>query len=48
MQLPLISSLFHHFKVFCGYAGKKLYFLCIVVSFGGIGKQIADDYERLG
>jgi len=40
MQLPFISTLFHYFKVFYGYAGKKLYFLCIVILFGGISEGL--------
>jgi len=36
MYITFVSSLIHYFKVFYGYAGKKLYFLCIVIFLGGI------------
>jgi len=38
MQLPLVSSLIHYFKVFYGYAGKKLYILCLLILLGGISE----------
>jgi len=40
MQIPFISPLLHYFKVFHGYAGKKLYFLCIIIFFGGISEGL--------
>ena len=38
MHIPLLSPLIHYFNVFYGYAGKKLYFLCIVIILGGISE----------
>ena len=40
MYMPFVSSLIYHFKVFYCYTGKKLYFLCIVVFFGGISEGL--------
>jgi subfamily B ATP-binding cassette protein MsbA len=40
MHLPFISSSFHYFKVFYGYAGKKLYYLCIIIFFGGLSEGL--------
>jgi len=40
MQIPLITSLVHYFKVVYGYAGKKLYILILLFLFGGISESI--------
>jgi len=38
MQIPVISPLIHYFKVFYGYAGKKLFVLCFIILLGGISE----------
>ena len=38
MQLSVISSLIHYFKVFYGYAGKKIFVLCFIILLGGISE----------
>jgi len=38
MYMPFVSSLIYHFKIFYGYAGKKLYFLCVLALFGGLSE----------
>ena len=40
MYMPFVNSLIYHFKVFYGYAGKKLYFLCVLVFFGGLSEGL--------
>lgn len=36
LKVPIISNLFRYFRVFYGYVGKKLGFLCLLVFFGGL------------
>lgn len=36
MQIPVLSSLIHYFRVFRRYAGSKLYVLCLVILAGGL------------
>jgi len=40
MQIPLISSLIHYFKVVYGYAGRKLYILLLLFLFAGLSESI--------
>jgi subfamily B ATP-binding cassette protein MsbA len=40
MQIPLISSLVHYFKVVYSYTGKKLYILILLFLFGGLSEGI--------
>jgi len=40
MQIPLITSLIHYFKVVYSYAGKKLYILLLLFLFGGLSESI--------
>ncbi|MBO06635.1 MAG: hypothetical protein CMI58_06340, partial [Parcubacteria group bacterium] len=40
MQIPLISSLIHYFKVVYGYTGRKLYILLLLFLFGGLSESI--------
>ena len=40
MQIPLITSLVHYFKVVYSYTGKKLYILILLFLFGGISESI--------
>ncbi len=40
MQIPLISSLIHYFKVVYGYAGRKLYILLLLFLLGGLSESI--------
>jgi len=40
MQIPLISSLLHYFKVVYGYAGRKLYVLLLLFLLGGLSESI--------
>jgi len=40
MQIPFISSLFHYFKYFYGYAGRKLFFLFFIIICGGLSEGL--------
>ena len=40
MQIPLITSLIHYFKVVYSYTGKKLYILLLLFLFGGLSESI--------
>ena len=40
MQVPLITSLVHYFKVVYSYTGKKLYILLLLFLFGGLSESI--------
>ena len=36
MQIPLITSLIHYYKVFYGYVGNKFYILVLLIFLGGL------------
>jgi len=38
MYMPFVSSLIHYFKVFYGYAGKKLFILFFFILWGGLSE----------
>ena len=40
MQIPVITSFIHYFKVVYSYTGKKLYILILLFLFGGISESI--------
>ena len=40
MQVPLITSLIHYFKVVYSYTGRKLYILLLLFLFGGLSESI--------
>ena len=40
MQIPLITSLIHYFKVVYSYAGKKLYVLLSLFLLGGLAEGV--------
>ena len=40
MQIPLITSLIHYFKVVYSYTGRKLYILLLLFLFGGLSESI--------
>jgi subfamily B ATP-binding cassette protein MsbA len=40
IQIPIISSLIHYFKVVYSYAGKKLYILILLIFLGAISESI--------
>ena len=40
MQIPLITSLIHYFKVVYSYAGRKLYILLLLYFLSGLSESI--------
>ena len=40
MNIPVLSSFLHYYKVFYGYVGKKLYLLCCIILLAGMSETV--------